>query len=65
MSVNGMVIRVGQTLGPLAAAFFFVLGGLPGAFLSGAGIALIMLSLAFFLVPDQKEPPGDLSAGKA
>ncbi len=39
MSVNGTLIRVGQTLGPLVAGAAFVVAGLPGAFWVSAVIA--------------------------
>ncbi len=45
MAVNGMVLRLGQTLGPIIMGLCFTLAGLKGAFLSGAVIAAIMLVL--------------------
>ncbi|MFW6370128.1 MAG: MFS transporter [Bacteroidota bacterium] len=50
MSVNGMVLRLGQTLGPLYTGIFYGLWGLKGAFLSAIVPVLIvsvMVHLAF------------------
>ncbi|MBN2340298.1 MAG: MFS transporter [Deltaproteobacteria bacterium] len=43
MSVNGMVLRIGQTLGPLVMGALFIWGNLEWVYLGGAGIALLML----------------------
>jgi Arabinose efflux permease len=43
MSINSMVLRVGQTTGPLMVGAAFAIFGLNGAFMAGAGIALAML----------------------
>lgn len=43
MSINSMVLRIGQTIGPLMVGTAFAVFGLDGAFATGAGIALIML----------------------
>ncbi|MCF8379817.1 MAG: MFS transporter [Bacteroidales bacterium] len=43
MSLNGMILRIGQTLGPIIAGLFFALGGINVAFLGGAIIALSMV----------------------
>jgi MFS family permease len=51
MSVNGMVIRMGQTFGPLVAALAFSLWGLHGTFLAGSAISLSVLGMLFFLLP--------------
>lgn len=45
MSINGMILRVGQTIGPLLVGFFYVLGGIQLAFLAAAAFAAIMLIL--------------------
>jgi MFS family permease len=45
MSANGMVLRMGQTLGPIVMGMVFVIGGLPATFFAGAGLALLMLVL--------------------
>jgi MFS family permease len=40
MSVNGTVLRLGQTLGPVIMGGVYVLGGLTAPFFAGAGLAL-------------------------
>jgi ACDE family multidrug resistance protein len=42
MSVNGMVLRLGQTLGPLVMGSIFAGSGFSGVYLAGAGFAVIM-----------------------
>jgi ACDE family multidrug resistance protein len=46
MSANGMVLRLGQTLGPLIAGFFFVHWGISGVFLGMGflGLATVFIS---------------------
>jgi len=43
MSVNGMVLRLGQTLGPLVMGAVLTISGLTGVFFGGAVCALVML----------------------
>ena len=43
MSINGMVLRLGQSLGPLVAGIAFSIWGFGGAFYAGAGLAIAML----------------------
>jgi MFS family permease len=50
MAVNGMVLRLGQTLGPICMGIFFVLWGTDGAFLAGVGCALFMLIIFVLLL---------------
>jgi len=50
MSINGMVLRLGQTLGPLLIGMSFAIAGPPGAFYAGAGFALIMFVLVLIMV---------------
>lgn len=45
MSLNGMVLRLGQTLGPLIMGFVFGMLGIEFVFYAGAVLAVIMLSL--------------------
>ena len=45
MSVNGMVLRLGQTLGPILMGAAFVTGGLGYPFYAGAVICIIIFSL--------------------
>jgi MFS family permease len=47
MSANGMVLRVGQTLGPLIMAGVFAWGGMAMVFFAATGICLAM----FLIVP--------------
>ena len=50
MSVNGMVLRLGQTLGPLIMGTVFVLWGSDGVFYAGAGFAIGMVVVLMVLV---------------
>lgn len=50
MSLNGMVLRIGQTLGPLVAGLFFAFGGLQLAFLGGVIVAVVMIIIVFTLL---------------
>jgi ACDE family multidrug resistance protein len=46
MSLNGMVLRVGQTLGPLVMGAIFLFGGFEGTFFVSAGLSVAMFILA-------------------
>jgi predicted MFS family arabinose efflux permease len=46
MSLNGMVLRLGQTLGPLIIGAIYLVGGFEGTFFASAGIAVAMFILA-------------------
>lgn len=50
MSANGMVLRLGQTLGPILMGTVFGLWGMGGAFFAGAGFALVMAVLASIMI---------------
>jgi len=50
MSVNSMVLRVGQTIGPLLIGVFYAIGSLSGSMLGGAGVALVMLVVILGMV---------------
>lgn len=54
MSLNSMVLRVGQTIGPLVVGLFYALGGLTASFLGGAGAAVIMFVLILIFVKSEK-----------
>ncbi|MFC1961772.1 MFS transporter [Chloroflexota bacterium] len=41
MSINGMMLRLGQTLGPLVIGLAYAFGGFSGAFYFGAGLAVL------------------------
>jgi predicted MFS family arabinose efflux permease len=43
MAVNGVVLRLGQTLGPLVMGLAFTAAGMSGVFFSGAVCTLVML----------------------
>ena len=50
MSLNGMVLRLGQTLGPVIAGFSFSLGGLSMVFYSSIAFAIISACILFFML---------------
>lgn len=50
MSINGMVLRLGQTLGPLIMATVFGLWGIGGTFYAGAGFAIAMFILIVIMI---------------
>jgi len=50
MSINGMVLRIGQTLGPLVIGIGFMLGKLPGVFYLASFVAILGLFVLFFML---------------
>jgi len=50
MSLNGMVLRLGQTLGPLIMGAVIVVWGLGGVFYVGAGFAIVMLAVVVLMI---------------
>ncbi|MFH1011791.1 MAG: MFS transporter [bacterium] len=50
MSINGMVLRLGQTLGPLTAGVVFGIWGMGGTFFAGVALAISMFALAVILI---------------
>jgi ACDE family multidrug resistance protein len=46
MSLNGMVLRLGQTLGPLVMGVVFIIGGFEGTFIMSACISIAVFILA-------------------
>ena len=50
MSINGMVMRLGQTLGPLIMAAVFGLWGMEGTFYAGAGLGALMFLLSGIMI---------------
>jgi predicted MFS family arabinose efflux permease len=50
MSINSMVLRIGQTTGPIIIALFYTWGGTGTAFIGGAIVAVIMLLVSIFMV---------------
>ena len=52
MSVNGMVLRTGQTLGPVLMAGVFAWGGMAWVFYAATGICLgVFLTIPFMITP--------------
>ena len=45
MSLNGMVLRLGQTIGPLLMGLVFVLWGIGSPFITGAIVCISMVPL--------------------
>ncbi len=53
MSLNGMVLRLGQTIGPLLMGSIFAIWKLKGVFLSAGILAILMLGILWYVVkPD-------------
>ncbi len=50
MSLNGTVLRVGQTLGPLIMTAVFAAAGFTAVYLAGAAIALVMAALVVLCI---------------
>ena len=50
MSLNGMVMRLGQTLGPLLMGIVFSLWGIGATFYSGAGLAGLMFLFGVIMI---------------
>ena len=50
MSVNGMVLRLGQTLGPVLVGMVYVFRGTHATFLAGGLVAILMILVVIFLV---------------
>ena len=51
LAINGMVLRLGQTLGPLLMAAVFAIWGVEGVFYAGAACALGMSALVTLTIP--------------
>lgn len=54
MSLNGMVLRIGQTLGPLIIGIGYTLGDLNGVYYLSALVALIGLLVLFTMIRSRK-----------
>jgi ACDE family multidrug resistance protein len=50
MSVNSMVLRIGQTIGPLLIGVFYSIGSLQASFIAGAVVAMLMFGVVFAMV---------------
>jgi ACDE family multidrug resistance protein len=54
MSINGWVIRLGQTIGPLVIGIGYTLYGYLGAYFLGAFVAIIALIVLFTMIQKDK-----------
>ena len=54
MSINGLVLRLGQTLGPILIGVAVALVGMVGSFFVSAGLALAMLLV---MIPVLQQEP--------
>ena len=54
MSLNGMVLRIGQTLGPLVIGIGFTFGEVKGAYYLAAGVALFGVLLLFSMLSNER-----------
>lgn len=54
MSINGMVLRIGQTLGPMFAGLFYIIGGIKFAFFGGALLSVMMILVVVFTLSEEK-----------
>ncbi len=50
MSIAGMVLRIGQTIGPLIIGIFYAIGGTGMSFIGGSIVALIMLLVSIIMI---------------
>ena len=50
MSLNGMVLRLGQTLGPLLMGIIFSLWGIEATFYAGAGLSGLMFIFGVIMI---------------
>ncbi len=50
MSINSMVLRLGQTIGPVFIGIFFTIGGTSIAFIGGALVAVVMLLISVLML---------------
>jgi MFS family permease len=48
MSMNSMVLRGGQTIGPPLIGLFYAIVGVDMAFFAGTGLAVIIMATLFF-----------------
>lgn len=54
MSLNGMVIKLKQTLGPMLIGIGYSISGLNGAYYLGAFMALLGLIVSFTMINENK-----------
>lgn len=55
MSVNSMVLRIGQTVGPLLIGVFYTIGSLQASFIAGAVVAMVMFGVIAGMVKRTSE----------
>lgn len=56
MSLNGMVLRLGQTLGPMVIGWLYLMGGNTYAFFGAAALGLLMfVGAVLFIHPEKPE----------
>jgi len=55
MSINSMVLRIGQTAGPIIIGLFYATGGTKFSFLGGAIVSLFMLLISLTMVNLKKQ----------
>lgn len=53
MSINGMVLRLGQTTGPMVVGFAYTLGGIDYVFVAGSIIAVTMAGVVMAMVRER------------
>jgi len=54
MSINSMILRIGQTSGPLLIGLFYLFGGLKITFIGAAFVALSMLAISVLMLKQEK-----------
>jgi predicted MFS family arabinose efflux permease len=55
MSLNSMVLRTGQTTGPMVMGISYMIGGLSFVYYSGAVFAIIMFLIVIFVIKEKSE----------
>jgi MFS family permease len=55
MSINSMVLRIGQTIGPILIALVYNLGGLNATFFAGAAVAALMIIIIVSLISNSNK----------
>ncbi len=55
MSVNSMVLRIGQTIGPVLISLFYSVGSLNGCFGAGFLVALMMFAVISVMMKETKQ----------
>ena len=55
MSVNSMVLRIGQTIGPLFIGVFYAIGSLQASFIAGAVVSMMMFGVIAGMVNKASE----------